>query len=108
MLDKPPDRPVGDDKVAEWLQWVHDNLTQLPFIANSDDIKVDRVAGKLVLQLKSRAPGQVVVMKACLADGTECYVPVVVCGKIYRTAAGTYKTPTITESDVPNNMLLLE
>lgn len=47
--------------------------------------------------------GQTVYVKACLEDGTECYVPIKVFGTIYRDRAdapGT--TPTIDAGKVPD------
>ena len=42
-----------------------------------------------------------VYMKACLEDGTECYVPVLVSGAIYRNPTTTPTVPPIDTGTVP-------
>lgn len=49
-----------------------------------------------------------VYMKACLADGREVFVPVVIDGTIYALNDGTVVEPTIDEGSVPDGEQVLE
>lgn len=54
------------------------------------------------------ASSQVIYMKACLEDGSECYVPVVISGTIYALPADTPGTaPTIDAGKVPDGTVEL-
>ena len=53
--------------------------------------------------------GQVIWIKACLTDGTECYVPVRVAGNPRRTVgAAEYDDATVEEEDIPDGSILID
>lgn len=53
--------------------------------------------------------GTVIYIKACLGDGTECYVPVRTAGMPFRSiGAADYEAVSITEEDIPDGSIVLE
>jgi hypothetical protein len=60
---------------------------------------------QLVVNGKDR---RVVLVKCCLADGTECFLPVVTAGEPYRTLPETVTAETVTESDAPSGSTVLQ
>ena len=70
------------------------------------DIKTTELGTVITLPPISAAgssSGQTVYVKACLDDGTECYVPLEIHGTIYRLPADTPgTTPTINAGKVPD------
>lgn len=70
------------------------------------DIKMSPLGGIVTLPDILFASGdgtaQIVYVKACLADGTECYVPIKVYGTIYRLPGSSVTTPTIDAGAVPD------
>lgn len=51
--------------------------------------------------------GQLIYIKACLEDGSECYVPLSVMGVIYELNTGTVTAPTINAGSVPDGSTVL-
>jgi len=60
---------------------------------------------QLVVGPKNR---RVVLVKCCLADGSECFLPVVTAGEPYRTLPETVTAETVTESDAPEGSTVLQ
>lgn len=103
----PPPKP-SQDKSPIWV-W----LTQLVNWMTSERVYIQgwkviqKADGKHFIP-PPQTNGQVVYFKACLNDGTTCYVPVLINGTIYRLPADTAgNPPTINPGKVPNGTVEL-
>ena len=106
-----PPKLSGTSPLVPWLNRLRE-ATQSALINSVVNGRYSRGPGGTQLIC---SPGQnpntgtLVYIKACLEDGTEAYVPLLIYGKIYALATGTgYVTPTIDSGAVPDNSKLLQ
>jgi hypothetical protein len=103
-----PPRPSGSSHEARFAQWVWDKLARLNFTTGGNT-RVDQTTTGITITAKpAQTDGALIYVKACLADGTECYLPIRIYGPILRTNELETIAPTITEADVPVGALVLE
>lgn len=92
-------------------QWARSNTTNKQLEANMQALNA---LSRKVEAMRRRILGgnqnqyDVVYIKACLDDGTECYVPVVIDGIIYAQNTGTVTAPEINAGSVPSGEQVLE
>ena len=76
-------------------------------IISGQGIKLDETESGVVVSLITLPAKNVIWIKACLEDGSECFVPVVTTGSPVRSNDGATQAVTVIEQDVPDNSFYL-
>ena len=101
-----PNAPTGNNRIAAWLRRLLQLIT-LNQVVSIEGYRVAETQKGKVFTLIDSGNGQKVYFRACLADGTECYVPLRVSGVIYKGKGTSTITPEIDSGDVPSDQTLL-
>ena len=95
----------GNSAESDFVNRVLERLHKELQFYDSGTVTVEQTTRGVRFHVKpsKNANGQIVYMQACLADGSTCYVPVLVSGTIYRLPADAPgATPTINTGKVPD------
>ena len=101
-----PARITGIGAIGDIFNRIFTCLKRRTLIAGPGISLVETEHGVRV-SLVNQTARNVMFVKACLADGTECYLPIMAAGDPFRTNDGTTEAVAVIEEDVPDNSRVL-